>query len=257
MTARNAANDDCTDHNILSEEDDVGPRNFGLTLGPQEPPRAKRPNPEKDRAWRIENRERLTAKRAAWRKDNPAREKTNVRAWREKNRDLLNERKRQRLKTLYADPDWRAKYKAQQKAWRDANKHKRRQPSDEEKQKRGEYIRSYYAANKDRLKSKVKEYREAHKDDVRAWSVGRKARKRDAAGRFTADNIRTIRALQRDKCAYCRKALKGKGHIDHIKPLARGGTNDPRNLQLTCEPCNLRKKAKDAIKFAQEIGLLL
>ena len=30
-------------------------------------------------------------------------------------------------------------------------------------------------------------------------------------------------------------------HIDHIKPVAKGGTNDPSNLQILCEKCNLAK----------------
>lgn len=30
--------------------------------------------------------------------------------------------------------------------------------------------------------------------------------------------------------------------IDHVEPLAKGGTNDPGNLQPLCEPCNLKKK---------------
>lgn len=33
-------------------------------------------------------------------------------------------------------------------------------------------------------------------------------------------------------------------HIDHIKPISKGGTNEKTNLQLTCEPCNLAKGGK-------------
>lgn len=29
--------------------------------------------------------------------------------------------------------------------------------------------------------------------------------------------------------------------IDHIRPLSRGGTNDPTNLRLLCRSCNSRK----------------
>ena len=32
--------------------------------------------------------------------------------------------------------------------------------------------------------------------------------------------------------------------IDHKTPIARGGTNEVSNLQILCEPCNLRKGAR-------------
>jgi 5-methylcytosine-specific restriction endonuclease McrA len=39
--------------------------------------------------------------------------------------------------------------------------------------------------------------------------------------------------------------------------LARGGANDPKNLQLAHPRCNIRKKAKDPLVFARELGRLL
>jgi hypothetical protein len=54
--------------------------------------------------------------------------------------------------------------------------------------------------------------------------------------------------LARDghRCRYCRhRAAQGKPlHVDHIWPVARGGTNRLANLQALCPPCNLRKGAK-------------
>ncbi|MDS1774062.1 HNH endonuclease signature motif containing protein [Vibrio vulnificus] len=49
------------------------------------------------------------------------------------------------------------------------------------------------------------------------------------------------------RCAICKSDLTGaislgkKIHIDHIVPISRGGTNDPTNLQVLCEACNLSK----------------
>jgi len=34
-------------------------------------------------------------------------------------------------------------------------------------------------------------------------------------------------------------------HVDHIKAVAEGGTNDFDNLVTSCEPCNLGKGARD------------
>ncbi|HEX9641682.1 MAG TPA: HNH endonuclease, partial [Candidatus Krumholzibacteria bacterium] len=53
----------------------------------------------------------------------------------------------------------------------------------------------------------------------------------------------------RGRCALCLKDISGllaagkDQHIDHIMPLAAGGTNDPTNLQYLCEQCNLIKGA--------------
>lgn len=40
-------------------------------------------------------------------------------------------------------------------------------------------------------------------------------------------------------CARC--GAQSDLTIDHIVPLAKGGTNDERNLQILCAPCNRRK----------------
>jgi len=39
-------------------------------------------------------------------------------------------------------------------------------------------------------------------------------------------------------CAICGEPAE---HLDHITPLARGGTDRPTNLQPLCANCNLRK----------------
>lgn len=48
--------------------------------------------------------------------------------------------------------------------------------------------------------------------------------------------------LARDgkKCAYC-KTVSGKFHIDHIVPVAKGGSDDLTNLTVACAGCNLSK----------------
>ncbi len=49
---------------------------------------------------------------------------------------------------------------------------------------------------------------------------------------------------QDKKCAWCRKPIQLNSyytHIDHIKPLYHGGTNDYYNLVLACSSCNRRK----------------
>ena len=57
----------------------------------------------------------------------------------------------------------------------------------------------------------------------------------------------------RDKgrCVFCNRDLTGlvntlnQKNFDHIIPLKDYGTNDPCNIQLTCEECNKKKGGKD------------
>jgi hypothetical protein len=58
-----------------------------------------------------------------------------------------------------------------------------------------------------------------------------------------------LRARDRGACAQCGTnivmELNADAHIDHIVPLARGGTNDLVNLKLLCAACNQRKYTSD------------
>lgn len=52
---------------------------------------------------------------------------------------------------------------------------------------------------------------------------------------------------QDGRCAWCRKRIflnNTNVHIDHVKPLIYDGTNDLRNLVLTCADCNYHKGAR-------------
>lgn len=53
-----------------------------------------------------------------------------------------------------------------------------------------------------------------------------------------------VRETAGDQCGYCRSPqhlVMGKLEIEHIIPLARGGTNDESNLWLSCGLCNRYK----------------
>lgn len=116
---------------------------------------------------------------------------------------------------------------------------------------------AYRAANKDKIKISVMVWQKANPDKCRAFARNRRARILCAEGAHSAADTNRIRLAQRNRCAYCRESLGRRGHLDHIKPLARGGSNWPSNLQWLCVACNLSKSAKDPIDFAHTIELLV
>lgn len=98
---------------------------------------------------------------------------------------------------------------------------------------------------------------ERHKQIARASSACRRARKKGAAGSITRANISKLLRLQKSRCACCSAAVGRGYHVDHVMPLALGGSNEFLNLQILCARCNMRKNAKHPVKFMQEMGFLI
>lgn len=64
-----------------------------------------------------------------------------------------------------------------------------------------------------------------------------------------------FRVLERDgfTCQYCgAKAPNVELHVDHIVPVAKGGTNDESNLVTACAVCNLGKGTLGTMRFSDE-----
>ena|SRR5712664_880068 len=82
---------------------------------------------------------------------------------------------------------------------------------------------------------------EAHKERFRLNNFRRRARKVDAAGSCSSEQLVARIAVFGWRCWMCGDPWE---HIDHVIPLARGGTNWPANLRPACGRCNRRKHAK-------------
>jgi 5-methylcytosine-specific restriction endonuclease McrA len=103
----------------------------------------------------------------------------------------------------------------------------------------------------------LRAYRAKNPDKVREFAMRRKVAKSESGKSLPRGTIARIGAMQRWLCAICKTSVKRGYHLDHVMPLARGGEHAPRNLQLLCQTCNVRKSAKDPIDYMRSLGRLL
>jgi HNH endonuclease len=158
-----------------------------------------------------------------WRVENRDKEASTLRNWRLRNRENCTEYARKRHN------DNRDKIAAYRKKWRSENSEK-------------------YADSRRKYRLKNPEYERV-----------KNSKRRGAGGRFTAEQVRNLAEKQKHRCANscCRKSIRDSYHVDHIMPIALGGDNDIKNIQLLCPPCNLTKSAKHPVVWAHENGRLL
>lgn len=150
---------------------------------------------------------------------------------------------------------------AAHKAWREENKDKNIASKKAWYEKNKDSIRNknreHYEANRDRYLALAAEWRTANKESRRIYGHNRRARQRDSGGRLSVLLSERLFKLQRGKCACCGKPLGDDYHLDHIMPIALGGTNTDNNMQLLRSECNLRKHAKHPVDFMRQRGFLL
>lgn len=131
------------------------------------------------------------------------------------------------------------KVRERRRRWREANREKDR-----------ESARRWYKANRDKDRENNRRWKKTNPDRVRAYEHRRRARK---TGAFTVphspdDLLAYWRfvGVDPDKCWYC--ALDGRDvpmeHIDHLKPLAAGGSETVWNKRPACAKCNTSKHAR-------------
>ena len=67
---------------------------------------------------------------------------------------------------------------------------------------------------------------------------------------FSAELKKELYKAQSSRCMYCGRKLEiDLMDIDHKNPVAKGGSNTKRNLQLLCRTCNTRKGATTDRQF--------
>lgn len=86
-------------------------------------------------------------------------------------------------------------------------------------------------------------YRHRHPEKIKARAA-RYRIKSNKSNSYSAEDVKIAFRSQKGQCWHCGEKLGEDYHVDHLIPLARGGTNSPRNIVVCCKKCNLEKHAK-------------
>lgn len=104
--------------------------------------------------------------------------------------------------------------------------------------------RNWQRSHPEYNRSRMKQWHKKHPEDARQRVHKRKSILACASGSHTKEDIQFKYDQQLGLCAYCGCELDEKYHVDHIRPLSRGGSNDASNLAIACPHCNTSKGNK-------------
>jgi 5-methylcytosine-specific restriction endonuclease McrA len=158
---------------------------------------------------------------AKWRRESPAH-----REYLERNREQLSEQRRRYYESRREEFKARSRHRQQTKPKQVA-----------------ETKRRYYEANREQIAKAQRQYYEAHREDFFRRAARRRAMKRLAP----SESIDYETVFERDEglCGLCGEPVSPDGwHLDHVVPLARGGSHTYGNVQVAHPRCNLSKGAK-------------
>ena len=162
-------------------------------------------------------------------------------------------------------------------AWRSANREKHNATAAKLRAKNREKARASHAkwraANPGKAHAATAKWKAANCENVKAYQAkwvsdnldvcrvhnqNRRARKLESGGKLSPGLAAKLFKLQRGKCACgCKQPLGDDYHMDHIMPLALGGSNTDDNMQLLRAICNLQKHKKHPVDFMRQRGFLL
>lgn len=209
-------------------------------------------NPEHGKQWYEDNKDRINAQRKAEYESSPEKYRKLGRDYYAEHSEHIRELSMIRY---YAHPEKAKKQRDKQYAKR------RNDPelwaaellrlADYKKQhpeRRRKVTRKSYEKHKDKKREYGREYEKRFPEKIRAKTHKRIALRKAAEGSYTAEDLQRIYAENEGRCAYCGMSIywhiKRDIHVDHIKPLSKGGSNWPDNLTLTCHACNESKGDK-------------
>lgn len=185
-------------------------------------------------AWATNNKERRRAinaryeaanpdRAAIYRAENPDQCKASTKQWRANNREH---------------------FEAKREEWHAANPECRKQSG-----------ASYRATRRHEARARTIEWRKQNPERANEQSRIKRARKANAEGSHT---LKEWRALVRRYEGYCLCCKKHFGFdrltLDHVVPLAKGGSDYIANAQPLCQSCNAAKSDHHATDYRETWG---
>lgn len=183
-----------------------------------------------------------------------------LRAYYEKNIEKMSKR----------SPPSKEAARAYTAKWRKNNPDYVAKISNKSKEKKIEYVKN----NKEKISKYSKKWAENNKDKIsiyqKKWKKNNPDKMKDKyrrhaharrpssnGGKLSSGLSQRLFKIQKGKCACCGISLKNGFHMDHIVPLALGGKNEDRNIQLLLPACNMKKSAKHPNDYMREMGYLI
>ena len=124
--------------------------------------------------------------------------------------------------------------------------HKRTAGSTEQKAKR----RAYLETHREQIYANGRKYKQRHPERRRISLKKNKLKRLLAKGLCTPSQWLDKIQYFGWRCYLCGVTVASKTlHMDHRKPLVRGGSHWPANLAPACASCNLRKNSKSENEY--------
>jgi 5-methylcytosine-specific restriction endonuclease McrA len=123
-------------------------------------------------------------------------------------------------------------------------------------ERRSDYARNYSTRHPEKKRERLHKWQAENPEKISEYYHSRKALKKANGGRFTAAEWRALKEFYGFACLACgMREPDAQLQPDHVKPLAKGGSNSIDNIQPLCPACNRKKNVKH-IDYRKVLGLM-
>lgn len=70
---------------------------------------------------------------------------------------------------------------------------------------------------------------------------------------YTRGDVAILRDVQEDACYYCGTSICDTAQVEHLQPLALGGSDGMSNIMLSCPDCNRAKGATAEVAYWRKL----